>query len=160
MKEIQLTRGQVALIDDEDFDRANAFKWFALKGKNTFYAARSVPVNGKRNLQYMHKFIMGDNPLKLDIDHRDGDGLNDQKENLRLCTRSENQMNRGPNKNHSSVYKGVCWHKSTKKWIVHIQIDGKLIYLGLFNNDKYAAKAYDQAAKKYFGEFAYLNFHN
>jgi len=80
MKTIELTQGKIALINDEDFEWLNQFKWYAHKDRNTFYAVRNLPrVNGKQTTQPMHKFIMGDNPLELDIDHRDGDGCNNQK---------------------------------------------------------------------------------
>jgi len=158
MKEIQLTQGQVALVDDEDYEWLNSFKWYAHKIGNTFYAARHIRVNGKQKHQHMHQLIMGDNPLKLMIDHRDGNGLNNQRSNLRFCTHQENQMNQRPRKNSSSVYKGVCWFKRDHKWMAQIRIYGKLIYLGCFDHEEDAAKAYDEVVIKHFGEFAVLNF--
>jgi len=158
MKEIKLTQNQFALVDDEDFEHLNQFKWCAHKRGNTFYAERSVPINGKYKTKAMHKFIMCDNPFKSDVDHRDGNGLNNQRGNLRFCTDQQNQMNAKPRKNCSSNYKGVSLHKPTNKWRARITIEGKLIYFGLFNSEEDAARIYDDAAIKYYGEFARLNF--
>jgi len=158
MKQIQLNLGKVALVDDEDYVRVSQFKWIAFTHGNTWYAARRVSVNGKWTTQKMHQLIIGDNPLKLDIDHIDGDGLNNQKSNLRLCTHRQNMMNRKPNKNSSSVYKGVVWHKSMCRWRALIRIEGKLTHLGLFIIEEDAAIAYDTSATENFGEFARINF--
>ena len=158
MREIKLTQGQVALVDDEDYERVNQFKWSARKSGNTFYVIRNIRVNGKRKTQLMHVFIMGDNPLKLDIDHIFGDGLNNQKCNLRFCTASQNAMNAKIRKNCSSIYKGVCFHKALQKWMAYIQINGKLTHLGLFKMEIDAARAYDIAVKIHYGEFAHPNF--
>jgi len=159
MKEIQLTQGKVAIVDDEDYQMVNQFKWYALKNGNTFYARRVVPVNGRQKTVHMHQFIIGDTPKKSDIDHKDGNGCNNQKLNLRICTHQENMMNqKKPDKNCTSIYKGVCWHKRDNKWQSRIQIDGKLIHIGYFMDESDAARAYDKAAKHHFKEFAYLNF--
>lgn len=115
MREIQLTQGQVAYVDDEDFEWLNQWKWTAKKHRSTFYAMRHVKINGAWTSQMMHILIMGDNPLKLGVDHHDGVGYNNKRINLRFCTNSENQMNRKPNKNCSSEHKGVCWNKMSKK---------------------------------------------
>ena len=158
MKRIQLTQGQVALVDDEDFKKVNQFKWNAQKDGNKFYAKRMITINGKRTAQLMHMLIVGDNPFKLDIDHRDGDGLNNQKNNLRLCTHQQNMMNRKLNKNSSSTYKGVHYSSVRQKWQARIQTDGKRISLGFFNGKEDAARAYDAAAIEHHGEFFLLNF--
>lgn len=157
MKEIKLTQGKVALVDDEDYEWLNGFKWYAQKGRDTFYAGRAIRVKGKLTTQQMHTLIMGDNPLKLDIDHIKGNGLDNQRHMLRFCTRQQNLMNRKPNKNCSSVYKGVYWNKGEGKWRAHIRINRKSVHLGYFHVELNAAKAYDMAAIKYFGEFARLN---
>ena len=106
----------------------------------------------------MHKFIMGENSKKPHTDHIDGNGLNNQRSNLRQCTNEENCMNRQPRKNCSSDYKGVQLNKLTNKWLAQIKVQGKNIYLGLFGIEEDAGIAYDTAAIKYFGEFSKLNF--
>ena len=158
MNRIELNAGQFSEIDDEDYERVNQFKWYAYKDGNTSYAARHVTVNGRRTTQRMHQFIMGDNPLKLQIDHRDGNGLNNHKSNLRFCTSRENGRNRISLRISSSTYKGVYWHKIMGKWVAHIVINGRQTHLGLFELEEDAAKAYDTACIKYFGDFAHPNF--
>ena len=163
MQQIKLTQGKFAMVDDEDFERVNQFKWCVCKSRNgnVFYATRKMIIEGKRKTERMHQFILGNNPLKPYIDHEDGDGLNNQKYNLRPCTHSENMMNqKKTNKKRTSIYKGVSWDKRANKWRVYIQVNGKLIYLGLFKIEIDAAKAYDIAAIKYHGEFRNLNFNN
>ena len=150
MKRIKLTQGKFALVDDEDFAKLSKYKWHSLKGTNTFYAARGFRLR-------MHRFILNAKEGQ-EIDHRDGNGLNNQKSNLRFCTHSQNNMNqRKLKKNLSSKYKGVSWHKNKKKWAVSIYIDGKNKYLGDFKDETDAAEAYNEAAMKYYGEFANLN---
>jgi len=158
MKQIQLTQGKVALVDDDDFEYLNQFKWNAQKDGNKFYAKRMITINGKRTAQLMHVVIMGDNPLKLDIDHKDGDGVNNQKSNLRLCTHQQNMMNRRLGINSSSKYKGVHYSNVRQKWQSRIQTEGRRISLGFFNNKEDAARAYDVTAVKYHGDFFLLNF--
>jgi len=119
----------------------------------TFYAVRA---DGNTKTS-MHREIMNA-PKGLDVDHIDGNGLNNRKSNLRLCTHAENVHNSRPMRNGSSKYKGVCWHKTYKKWYSSIGKTGKRFYLGRFDNEIDAALAYDKKAKELFGEFAYLNF--
>jgi hypothetical protein len=156
-KEIKLTQGKVAIVDDDMFDYLNQFKWFAnLQGKK-FYAGRNITMfNGKRTMLWMHRFIM--NPEKgMVIDHLDGNPLNNQKNNLRICTHAENMRNSKINKNNKSGHKGVYWHKTSSKWMAYIKYNNKLLYLGYFPVLIDAAKAYNEAALKYHGEFANLN---
>jgi len=159
MKEIKLSqigknKGKyVALVDDEDYDVLNQFKWYATKQGNTLYAKRNITVDGKHKKVRMHCAIMN----RKSIDHRDGDGLNNQKSNLRFCTRSENGMNRIKHKSMSSIYKGVSLNKPNGKWIAHIKINGKVIHLGYFFSEVDAAMAYNKKAISLFCEFANLN---
>jgi len=153
MKEINLTQGLVALVDDKDFKALNRHKWNALKHGDICYAVRTIAVSGKRTSLYMHVEIMG----KKGIDHIDHNGLNNQRNNLRFCTVSENMMNRSKQENASSIYKGVCFHKITGKWMAHIRINGKRIHLGLFISEVDAAKAYNAKAIELFCGFAHLN---
>lgn len=154
MKEIKLTQGKVALVDDEDFESLNAYKWCASKHHNTFYAVRTtIRVGGKQTKVRMHWDIMDGKS----IDHIDHDGLNNQRANLRFCTNSQNLMNTRKQDNTSSVYKGVSWYKRTGKWLAQIQINNKGISLGYFDSEIDAAKAYNNKAIEFFCEFANLN---
>ena len=155
MKEIQLTQGKVALVDDEDFDRVSQFKWFADKHNHSFYACRKgCRVNGKQKTISMHGFILNGKW----IDHRDGDGLNNQKSNLRFCNNQQNQMNTRPQINNSSKYKGVYYFKRDNRFKSQVWFNGKSYYVGTFDSEIEAAKAYDKKALELFGEFARLNF--
>jgi len=157
MKKIKLTQGKFTLVDDEDYDDLSKHNWYVQKSRNTFYAARRVKnSNGNPRLALMHREIMG-SPFGKKIDHIDEDGLNNQKQNLRICTNSQNQMNRGKTKVNTSGYKGVFWHELAKKWRAQISINNERIYLGLFDDVSEAAKAYNEAAVKFHGEFARLN---
>ena len=160
MKEIKLTQGKVAIVDDEDFEYLDQWKWYAKKNprSDTYYAARSISfyVDGKRKqgTKYMHKEIL-DAPRGMEVDHENHNGLDNQKSNIRICTQSQNQRNRLKYKNNTRGYKGVS---SLRKYIVaQIFVDGKNKWLGYFKTPELAAKAYNKAAIKYFGEFAQLN---
>lgn len=157
MKRIKLTHSKFALVNNEDYKYLNQWKWRALKGYTTFYAARHGGiVNGKHTTIYMHRMIAERIGIK-NPDHIDTDGLNNQRSNLREATRGQQQANRNRFKNNTSGYKGVSWHKKTQKWMVRISINKKHIFLGYFDDIKGAARAYNEAALKYFGEFAVLN---
>jgi hypothetical protein len=96
-------------------------------------------------------------PKDMDTDHINGDGLDNRRDNLRVCNCAQNQRNRGKQNNNQSGLKGVSWHKKGKKWITQLKLNKKNIYLGLFKNKERAAVAYNEAATKYHGEFARLN---
>jgi len=158
MKEIQLTQGKVALIDDEMFDRVSYFKWYATKHGRTFYAVTTISLgNGKEKKLSVHNLIIGC-PIRY-TDHVDGDGLNNQKSNLRLATATQNQGNTVKQSGCTSKYKGVSWAKTRNKWKASIEIKGRNNHLGVFDPDQehMAAMAYDLAAIEYFGEFAKTN---
>lgn len=144
------------MVDDEDFERVSKFKWHANKIGNTYYALRSLPLaNGRRPSQLMHQFIMPGFPK---IDHRDRNGLNNQQHNLRPASSSSNQQNRIKKQNNpTSKFKGVCWATGSKRWQADIGHNGRTIRLGRFLVETEAAKAYDEAAVKLFGEFALTN---
>lgn len=157
MKEIKLTKGQVALVDDSDFEYLNQWKWCARKHRNTFYAQRSLPrVNGKQETVQMHRFILGLTDPKVLTDHKDWNGLNNQRSNLRVATVSQNNANKKPKG--TSKYMGVSLLSRDNVWVANLYKNGKHYWLGRYNTEKEAALAYDEAAKKYHGEFANINF--
>jgi len=156
-KQIQLTKGYHATVDDEDFDWLMQHSWW-VKDTDAHVCYAGSWIKGK-NIG-MHRLILQRHGLLKDglvIDHIDGDGLNNQKANLRTCTRAENMRNRrGPFKN---GYLGICRTKSKKNpWAARIGLNGKLIHLGVFPTREEAARARDLASIKYHGEFAMLNF--
>jgi hypothetical protein len=155
MKKIPLSQGKFALVDDADFEALNQYKWCTNKIKNTFYALRNTRQAGVKKTIMMHREIM-QTPKGMDTDHRDGDGLNNQRSNLRICTHSENLRNVKKDKDNTSGFKGVSWHSGAKKWKASIMTDGKETYLGIFTLKVDAYKAYCEACVKYHGEFARL----
>lgn len=157
MKEIPLSQGKTALVDDEDYDWLSQWKWYAVKMKGKFWYASRKENNPKRHAVFMHREIMMA-PKGMDIDHHDGNGLNNTRKNLRVCTRSENACNRRLPIINTTGYKGVTWNKLEQKYKARIVTNGKGIHLGYFSDPLQAAFAYDEAAKKYHGEFAKLNF--
>lgn len=155
MKKIQLTQGKIALVDDCDFEELSKYNWCVSERYNTSYAKRGFGKPHRTLL--MHRVIM--NAKKgQEIDHRDGNGLNNQKENLRFCNHSENLYNQSLQKGKSSQFKGVYWQKENKNWVSRLKINGRNISLGSFENEISAAKAYDYAAIKHFGEYSRPNF--
>lgn len=149
MERVKLTQDKYALIDDEDLKLVSEYKWHYGNG----YAKRR---DHKSSLCRMHHLIL---PLKKGymVDHINGNRLDNRRNNLRLVTKSQNMMNRGLQKNSKSGYMGVSWHKKTKSWRAYIKKDRKQIYLGLYDTKIQAAKAYNEAAKEYHGEFAFFN---
>ena len=156
MKHLPTQQGIFSFVDDENFDDLTKHKWRAKKDGHTFYADTNIKRDGKYVKVALHRLIMSA-PLGMEVDHIDGNGLNNQRINLRLCTKGQNQHNRRRQSNKSG-YKGVVWHKRTRKWQAQIMSDGKYKYLGVYYCLVKAAKAYDKAAKEYFGDFAKLNF--
>jgi hypothetical protein len=154
MKSIPLTRGLHALVDDADFDYLDKHLWIAHKNKRRFYARRR---DGKKFV-LMHRVIFGA-PAKVLVDHRDGDSLNNQRYNLRAASDSQNQMGFQIPRGGSSKFRGV-YLVSPGRWRARLQRKrrGGSVSLGIFGNEASAARAYDAAAKRYFKEFASLNF--
>lgn len=156
MRRIKLNRGKFALVDDKDFEWLNSWKWNTTEHyRNIWYVIRKIKTGDGRKTVYMHRQILGAKDSFF-VDHISGDGLNNQRNNLRLCTPSQNVANqfiiRG-----SSKYKGVCWIKRDKRWQAQICVNYKKIALGHHKIEANAARAYDKAALKYFGEFAKTN---
>ena len=155
MKEILLTQGKVALVDDEDYEELSKYKWcFTMrKGARTGYVVRYLGKGGGRGTTVpMHRVIMKAQKGQ-EVDHKDGNGLNNQKENLRFATRAQNSANK--KSCNSTGFKGV--YKNKKRWSVNIGMDGKTKYLGSYSTKEEAALAYNRAAQEHFGEYAYLN---
>jgi hypothetical protein len=159
MKIIRLSRGQTAIVDDIDYTDLSQFKWYL--DSQGLYVVHGIPYNGKQTKESMHRRILGAQPGQ-DVDHINHNGLDNRRENLRLCTRSQNNANMKKHGSTSSKFKGVVWRKARTKWIAQIihREDHKRrhTYLGSFKNEEDAARAYDRAAKELFGEFALLNF--
>ena len=156
-KKISLTRNQFAFVDDIDFEWLNRWKWQAMFNwnKTGFYARRRA---GGKTI-YMHRLIMNCPPDK-DIDHKNHNILDNRRCNLRICKNKENQANRQVHTKKTSQYKGVYvrWNKRKKKWVSMIKHNYKNLYLGSYDSEVKAAKAYDKTAIELFGEFACLNF--
>lgn len=149
MKKILLTKGKYALVDNEDFSYLNQFKWIVT---NNGYAVLSK----YKKLTYMHRVIM----LPLDekvVDHINHNPLDNQRKNLRICSRKENLRNQNIQKRSSSGYKGVSWNKKRKKWTVFIMVDKINKFKGYYKTKEEAARVYNINAIKYFGKFAHLN---
>lgn len=157
MKEICLTRGQVALVDDDDFEKVSKYKWWAAKVINKEYISYYAHAQYKGKRLILHRVILGlDSDNNFYIDHINGDTLDNRQNNLRVCTSSQNQMNRRVQQ-HSSVYKGVFFLRNRKKWVATLTFNKKCIFIGYFDYEIDAAKSYNKKAIELFGEFAHLN---
>lgn len=151
MKEIPLSRGRVALIDDGDFEDVAQFKWFITVAG---YAARNL--RGTRGVEYMHRRIM-QTPRGFETDHINQDKVDNQRHNLRIVTNIENQACKRVQNNNNSGYRGVSRNKKVSTWQAYIKVAGKGKYLGSFKTPAEAALAYNAAARLHFGNFAYIN---
>lgn len=155
---IPLTQGEFAIIDPEDFDRVSKLTWHLLDQKIiSKYAITNIKINGKNTTMRMHRFIMNAHE-SIKYDHINGNGLDNRKSNLRVCTPSQNTMNAPPQRNGTSKFKGVFWDNQKNKWACKIKFNGKSIHIGFYNNEIDAAKAYDLNAIEYFKNFARPNF--
>jgi hypothetical protein len=158
MKIIPVGRTHFALVDDEDYEALSKLKWYAFKSNNVIYARHVIIRKDLKKWVFMHRMIMGDEDQELIFDHKNGDGLDNQRHNLRPCARFENNRNNRISKRNKSGFKGVRWYRDCPKpWISSIMINRKALHLGVFSNPEDAARAYNEAAKKHHGEFAKLN---
>lgn len=151
MKELSLTRGFVALVDDEDYEQLSKYKWTAT---DEGYAFRMAKVIGGREKISMHRFLMGigkNDPRQ--VDHINGNAQDNRKENLRICSQSENLKNYKKPSTNTSGYKGVSWSTATNKWKAQIRVNNEVKYLGVYENAEDAHRAYCAASEKYHGEF-------
>jgi hypothetical protein len=156
--EIVLACGSVALVDDERYEDLVGYRWrlkHARRGGASVVAAPRR--NGKQRHIALHRLVVGA-PAGTMVDHIDGNPLDNRRDNLRLANNSLNQANRRKSSRKSSKYKGVCRHRQLGKWQAAICVNGQRRYLGVFDHEEAAAKAYDAAARQAFGEFARPNF--
>jgi len=162
MKTIKLTKDKEAMVDDCDYNMLSAYRWYwALKPRSKFgYAVADLHnIDNEFGVRHvtMHRMLLKPDRGKV-VDHVNGNGLDNRRENIRICTLSQNNANFAVGgKRNKSGYKGVSWHKSTQKWRATLLLGGKQHYLGIFDDKLEAARAYNVEALKCFGEFARIN---
>jgi hypothetical protein len=157
MKEIHLTRGMVALVDDDLYEHLSQWKWCVTWSGFNWYAARTQTLpNKKQQRVYMHREVLNA-PPGTQVDHVSGDRLDNTRQNLRLATNQQNSCNRPAQSRNTSGYKGVSFDKARGKWDARIMSDGTQICLGRYATKEEAARAYNEASMLYHGEFARLN---
>ena len=159
-RRIPLSQGKFTIVDPDEYYRLSEYKWSASRVYNKFYAVRTGPAEKgrRRKTIRMHREVVNI-PDGLECDHINGNSLDNRKANLRPATRQQNCWNNRKRRPKSlSIYKGVSYSSRGRPWKAMLTVNGKAIYLGSFETQIQAAKAYDEAAKKYFGEFAKLNF--
>jgi hypothetical protein len=143
-----------ASVDDIDYEKLIELKWHIDKKRKTFYAATDrADRTVKRHTDYMHRIILN-TPLGMQVDHKDGNGLNNQRANIRNVTHAQNQRNKGKCRNNTSGYKGVSWSKSNKKWQAQIKFNAKYIHIGHFSTKLAAYEAYCAKCVELHGNFA------
>lgn len=160
MRQLPLSQGLFAIVDDDDFARLSAYKWSASRGKmgNMYAVRRTTRAKGvKPKILLLHREVLGLSTPPPFVDHINHNGLDNRKENLRIVTHLQNCLNTRSRKG-TSLYKGVSFDSSRRKWKVQIKAGDKHLQLGRFKNEHFAAIVYDVAALKHFGEFAVLNY--
>jgi AP2 domain/HNH endonuclease len=155
---IPLTQNKCAIVDESDFEHLSGWRWYAAeKSRGVFYAGRKVPVGGGGYREIlMHRQLVGRDGRE--VDHKNGNTLDNRRGNLRECGRLQNLMNNGRRSDNTSGFKGVHFHSRAARWQARIKANGRRISLGLYKTSEAAAIAYDLAAKRYFGDFARTNF--
>ena len=163
MREVPLTQGMVALVDDEDYEEVMRYRWIYHRPRHskTGYAQTTVHLErgrgGRSKTPRMHQLIYGPVPDGMTVDHRDGNGLNNRRSNLRLASRAEQARNRRPRAASATGFKGV-FPSTPNRWIARIGWEGRRLNLGTFSSPEEAACAYDAKARELCGDFAYVNF--
>mgnify|MGYP001561025206 CR=1 FL=1 len=164
MRSIPLTKGYEAFIDDADYEAVSRFKWYAHIHRypdgsvKNVYARRTFYMAGKRKQILLHRYLLGLDDPKIQADHKNHSGLDNQRDNIRIVTNRQNLWNQ--RKSHSvksSRYKGVWWVKRNNKWEAAIRVASRLIHIGYFVSEQEAAYAYNAEAIKQFDEYASLN---
>lgn len=156
--EIELTNSTAkCLIDECDFELVSRYKWYEVATQWVSYARSTSRTKETGNQELMHRLILRPKHGE-EVDHKNSQGLDNRRENIRICTSVDNRGNTRKQHGTSSKYKGVCWDSSKSKWVVHIHRRDKQYFLGYFDDEDDAGKAYDEAAKEYFGEYARTNF--
>lgn len=168
MKEIPLLHGYIAIIDDEDYERVSRYTWTPLIDKSprlsTVYARTSIQTRSRKEARetglprkktiLLHRFILGVDDPRIHVDHKNGNGLDNRRENIRVATVSQNRQNSRPWA--SKRYKGVT--RNCNKFQASIRANGDNVFIGNFETEEDAALAYDSLARLHFGEFARCNF--
>jgi hypothetical protein len=149
---VTLTKGYEAVIDAVDVDIVARFNWTAYLTTSTVYAARKDTSGAKQINFYLHRAIMG-NPAGIEVDHINGDGLDNRRCNLRAATRSQNAQNTRVRSDNTSGVKGVWWDSARRKWASEIRVRGRKLFLGRHNDLESACEAYAYASEKFHGEF-------
>ena len=152
---VPLSKGKFVKIDLDDVEKVKPYTW-SYSNPNLTKEYAITQIKGTSRFEYLHRFIM-DADSNTEVDHRDGDGLNCRRSNMRICTSGQNSMNSKKRENTSSHFKGVCWAKNRNKWLAYIAKNHKTYWLGYFLTETDAAKAYNLKAKELFGDFARLN---
>jgi len=150
---IKTTQKKYFTIDERDFKKISQFRWYAVFDGYNWYVATTIRVGNKRRLLKIHTLIMN-TPRGMEVDHKDNNGLNNSRSNLRVCTHQKNCLNRRNRKDNSSGFKGVSWSIRNKKWVARIQVNGKRFNLGYFNSKEKANEIYIKNSKKYHKEYS------
>lgn len=157
MKEILLTQNKSTIVDDEDYEYLNQFKWCLNENKQRNHLSVSKRPTKKESTKSMHRLIMNAQPGEY-VDHINRNPLDNRKCNLRLCSNSQNTMNRCIASNNTSGFKGVCFNKKEKRWTSTVRTNGIRYFCGYHDTAIKAALAYDKKARELFKEFTYTNF--